>query len=65
MIVDVGVWVSSTVMVTLGVFLFLFGVLDFSPEARTRTILLLFLVPVAIFVLIRVGRAIIRDLRGR
>ncbi|MGI8650782.1 MAG: hypothetical protein ACR2KW_10460 [Rubrobacter sp.] len=65
LIFEIGSWVFSTFMITAGVFLLLFGVLDFSPEARLRTVILLLFVPVAIFVLLRIGRSILDDLRGR
>lgn len=62
-VLDVGVWVLSTLLVTVGVFVLLFGVLDFSPESRLRTVLLAIFVPVAVYVLIRIGRQILKDLR--
>lgn len=51
-------------LIVVGAFLLVFGVLDFGPEARARTIFLLVLVPVAVFALIRIGRNILDELRG-
>lgn len=64
LLLEVGGWIFSTLLITVGAFLLVFGVLDFSPEARLRTIVLLVLIPVAIYALIRIGRSILDELRG-
>ncbi len=61
---EVGVWVVSTIFMTIGGALFLFGVFTFEPEINAGTIFVAIAVPVAIILFIRTGRSIIRDLRN-
>lgn len=65
LVLEITVWVLSTLLITLGVFLLLFGVLDFTPESRTKTIVVVIIAPVAVFFFVRTGRAILDDLRRK
>lgn len=62
---EVGVWVVSTIFMTIGGALFVFGVFSFEPEITAGTIFTLVAVPVAAFFFVRTGRAILRDLRNQ
>lgn len=62
---EVGVWVVSTIFMTIGGALFLFGVFTVEPEINTGTVFVVIAVPVAIILFIRIGRSIIRDLRNQ
>ncbi|WP_162924572.1 hypothetical protein [Rubrobacter indicoceani] len=64
LVIEVGTWVLSIFAITVGAFLLVFGVLDFSPEARLGTLVLLVLVPVAVYALLRIARNILNELRG-
>lgn len=61
---EISVWTVSTVFMTIGGAMFVFGVFSFEPEITSATIFVLVAVPVAAFFFIRTGRAIIRDLRN-
>lgn len=61
---EVAVWVFSTIFVTIGGAMFVFGILSLEPELTSATVFALIAVPVAIAFFIRTGRAIIRDLRN-
>ncbi|MGI8539678.1 MAG: hypothetical protein ACR2N0_07850 [Rubrobacteraceae bacterium] len=61
---EVGVWTVSTVFMTIGGAMFVFGVFSFEPEITSATIFVLVAVPVAVFFFIRTGRSILRDLRN-
>lgn len=64
MLLEVGVWVLSTMLVTLGVFLLAAGAVFFSPTWDLAVIFTAVVVPIGAYLLIRVGRDILRDLRG-
>lgn len=63
LVLELGVWVVSVTLVTVGAFVFLAGALTFTPSFDIRTIVPIIIAPVGIYVLVRVGRAILRDLR--
>ncbi|MGH3090682.1 MAG: hypothetical protein ACRDSJ_25665 [Rubrobacteraceae bacterium] len=58
-------WVFSTVLITIGAAFFLFGVFSFEPEFTVGTVVAIITVPLAAFLFLRTGRAILRDLRGK
>jgi uncharacterized membrane protein len=62
---EVGVWTASTIFMTIGGALFIFGVFTFEPEITAGTLFALVAVPLAIIVFIRTGKAIIADLRNQ
>lgn len=62
---EVAVWVASTIFMTIGGAMFIFGVLSFEPEITSATVFALVAVPIAALLFVRTGRAIMRDLRNR
>lgn len=63
LVLELGGWVISVTLVTLGALVFLVGALTSTPSFDVRAVIPLMLAPVGIYVLVRVGRAIIRDMR--
>jgi hypothetical protein len=63
-LVELAFWVCSTALISVGAFLLLFGLLraDLPPEPETIAAILA--VPVGAYAFLRVGRSILRDLRG-
>lgn len=60
---ELGAWVASTVLTTIGVLMLLVGAFTFAPSFEPLGIVLIVAAPVAAYVLIRVGRDILSDLR--
>jgi uncharacterized membrane protein YeaQ/YmgE (transglycosylase-associated protein family) len=60
---EVAAWVISTVLVTVGAFLLVAGAVTFSPSVKLTTVFSIISAPIGAYVLIRVGRSIVRDLR--
>lgn len=65
LLVEVGAWVASTVLTTVGMLFLVFGAFTFSPDVGFVTVLQVIAVPIAGYFLIRIGRGILRDLRDQ
>lgn len=65
LLLEVGAWVASTVLTTVGVLFLVFGALTLNATVGPITVLQVIAVPVAAYLLIRVGRSILRDLREK
>jgi TRAP-type C4-dicarboxylate transport system permease small subunit len=63
-LIEVAVWVFSTVLVTLGAFMLVAGAVVFSPTLDAAVIFTVVVVPVGAYLLLRVGQDIWRELRG-
>lgn len=63
LLLELGAWVASTVLTTIGVLMLLVGALTFGPSMEPVGVVLIVAAPVAAYVLIRVGRDILGDLR--
>lgn len=62
---EIGVWTLSTIFVTIGGAMFVFGVLSFETEVTFASVFALLAVPVTIFLFLKIGSAILRDLRNQ
>lgn len=65
LLLEVGAWVASTVLTTVGALFLVFGVFTFSPEVGLLTVLQILAASVGVYFLIRIGRSILRDLRDQ
>lgn len=65
LLLEVGAWVASTILTTVGVLFLVFGAFTFSPEVELITVLQVLAAPVGAYFLIRIGRSILQDLRDQ
>ena len=63
LLLELGAWVASTILTTIGVLMLLVGALTFGPSMEPVGVILIVAAPVAAYFLIRVGRDILADLR--
>jgi arginine exporter protein ArgO len=55
-------WALSVALLSMGAILLLFGIFSLSPVLDTRTVVATVVAPVGLYLLLRVGRGIWRDL---
>lgn len=63
LLMELGAWVLSTILTTVGVLMLLVGALTFGPSIEPLGVLLIVAAPIGALVLIKVGRDIMSDLR--
>lgn len=63
-LLELAFWVCSTVLISVGAFLLLFGLLTADPPPEPETVAAILAVPVGAYAFLRVGRSILRDLRN-
>lgn len=63
LLVALTVWVISAALISIGVILLVFGVFTLDPSLRPETVVTVIAAPIGAYLLIRIGRDILRDLR--